>query len=247
MKSDNSVVALVIFFIFGFYLGPLLENSSLGLGVSDFAGAIATLIAAYVGAHSAFYLSQKKKNEDLKNKNIDNANKFLINLYFAVNDLLLIDKNWVASSKNMSPAHRHIFMQATQNHDIDKYDLDLKYIDFLYTPSHMHFILNAGLEIESYKLILKTINARSELKINEVDKILSEKRLIHGVEYQPDLLILLIGQSRSEQLKSLTDSSIELLHETIPSMIKLKDSLRAVFEEIYPDAKFIDFEVPDKY
>lgn len=91
MKNDNVVVGLVIFFIAGFYLGPLLENSDLGLKVSDFAGAIATLIAAYFGARFAFDLNERKKKFEEESKIKNNIHKFLAKFFLVSNDLLQIE------------------------------------------------------------------------------------------------------------------------------------------------------------
>lgn len=138
-----------------------------------------------------------------------------------------------------------MFMIAMQEHDLKRFVLDINSFDFIFDDKRRNIISNIGIEIESYYLILSTLNKRSDLKINVVDQILSERNLINGVAQDPNNLIEIIGQSNNMQLKTLTDAVIDMVDETIPSMLKMKDDLISILKSKYPGVHFMDFDFAD--
>lgn len=243
MKNDNVIVGLVIFFIAGFYLGPLIENSDLGLKVSDFAGALATLIAAYFGARFAFNLNERKKKleEELKIKN--NIHKFLAKLFLVSNDLLQIEKQYLLTAKKYHSAERHLFLMPLNVLDENKYNIDLEDINFIMHPKYFDIFTKIIITIESYKNSKEAINDRSKL-MRQAQLIFDRSGVKQGQPCEAVYLSELIGPSLNEDLKICTDASIEFTESTLKELFEIKEELRNILSKMYPDEKFIDFERP---
>lgn len=242
MKKDEAVVVLSIFGVVFFSIGVLVSSQDIGVKFSDVAGAIATLIAAYAGAHAAFALQQSKAKEELINRNIAGANRLLSNYYFQFNLLLQTKRDWV-SLADASPAP-HIFMPAIGHLDIDKYKINIQDIDFLLDPSSFNIYFNISLEIDRARVAIDMVNKRSEFMVNVIQPTLEMAGIKHGAAHSYRAIENAIGTAKTEILRSYTQAAIKQINEGIESMLDAKKELRAKLIETYPGAHFVDFEKP---
>lgn len=242
MKRDEAVVVISIFGVVFFSIGVMVGSKDIGVKFSDVAGAIATLIAAYAGAHAAFALQKNKAEKEIINKNIAGANRLLSNYYFQFNMLLQTKRDWVSLAENaIAP---HLSLPALGHLEIDKYKINMQDIDFLLNPSAYQIYFDISLEIDRARVAIDTVNKRSELMVNVIQPTLEAAGIKHGGGYDYRQLETVLGTAKTEGLRSYTNAAIKQINEGIESMLEAKKELRAKLIGMYPGAHFVDFGKP---
>lgn len=244
IKNDEFVIGSVLFFIAGFYSWPLLANSNLGLDGSDLTGAIATLIAAYVGAKFAFKLNEKKKEEEFEINNKKSIHKFMMKLFLITNDLLQIEKYYLLTAEKYHPKERHLFLLSPGELLNNKYSFDLNDIDFIMQPKNIDLLTKTVITIDSYRNSIDVINKRTMLH-DEAQIIFNKSGLQQGQLCKAVELEKLIGPLLNENLKIATDASIEFTKKTINDLFEVKNDFLKTVKEIYPSENFIDYKRPE--
>jgi hypothetical protein len=231
----------VALFFLGFAVASFLANNSLPVSVGDIVNPLATLVAAFMGAWTAFRLQSLQKHEEEKKSQIAAGNRALSTLLQQANTLKLFQVDFIEPIR--SDPGRHIAMRPTLPYQEDAMAFDLKSLDYLAHPQHQQTLFDLSIEEERFREALKAINARSRLHFEIVQPMLMAAGIQDGHEYTGEEFRKAIGEFHYLNLLRLTDAVVIHVDRTVESLYSMKDRFRKTLSTQFPDGKFIDFEL----
>lgn len=239
MTAEAEIALMVGFFIGGTAFGMGISEGVIQWDQTVWIGALATLVAAFVGAWSAFKLQDRAKQREERRQNVAAGNRALFNLLRQSNSLKLIQLDFL--DEHRDHPGRHLTMQPVPQQSYDDTKFDLRELSFMAEPKHQNLLFKLTIEEARYAEAIKTMNMQSEFR-TQVQAVIANAGIQHGREYSGDELHTAMGDFAYHNLKSLTDALFFHVDRTIQSGIEVKDELRAALKELYPDAQYLDFE-----
>jgi hypothetical protein len=234
-------ILATLFFIFGAVVALAISHDGGSFPASDLTNALATLIAAFVGAWSAFQLQARDKSEEQRRQRIAAGNRALFTLLQQANTLKLFQMDQVDPVRN-SPG-RLIEMRPLLPYDLGNLSFDLKELDFLANPKYQQVLFELSIEEARFKETLKTINMRSRLHSEYIQPALARAGIESGRTYDGEIFKRALGDYLYTSLESLTDAVVFHVDRTVASLVAMKKKLREVLIEYFPKERFIDFEL----
>lgn len=240
LSAELEVRLLVAFFFVGAVFGVAVSEVNLPIDSSVWFSAAATLVAAFVGAWSAFKLQDRAKNRENTAQNIAAANRALFTLLWQSNSLKLLQRDFLDTYRESPGRHIEIKPLPPQSEANSKFSLED--LSFMAEPKHQNLLFKLLLEEARYGEAVKTVNMRSQL-LTEVQIMIEKRGIMHGGQYSGEELRAAMGDYAYHQLKALTDALYFHVDRTVESTIEAKDELRKALKEIFPNEKFIDYEL----
>ena len=206
----------------------------------DFLPAIATLLAAFLGAWFAFILENRKKERELEDKNIAAGNRALFVLIRQLNVLLVFQKQAIEPVRN----HPGIFiaMEPLLPRTYDSLKFDVDSLSFLLETDYRQVLMEIMIEELSFQETIRAINERSRIHFTQVQPLMEKAGIIEGGEYKNSDFERILGNRLYLHLRRLTDAVVDHVDKTVISLRKMSEELRNVLRKLYPDAKFIQLK-----
>lgn len=242
MKSEQIIVGLSAFGTFCFAIGANINPNSFGFKFSDLIGAIAAVFAAYFGAQAAFSMQERKSARDQLERNVANANRFLQSYYLYFNQVLQLKRDW-SRDLDVLPPDAHFSFSAMLEIRYDEISNELKDLNFINSPDGFRVFNDLAIEINRFKSLIGIINERSLIMKRDVNPILAQNGLGHGVQIPLAALERMIGPDLNQMIKDLTGAGFNQINENIDSMLAAKSALIKRLKEIYPESEFMDFSM----
>ena len=208
--------------------------------MTDILNPLATLIASFGGAWAAFRLQAIEKSRDADRSNIAALNRALMVMMQQVNELKIYQKDHIDPQRN-NPG-RHLAILPTLPLDLESLRFDFKSLDFLSSAAEQQLLFELSIEERRYVESLKSINARSEVILSEVQPVLMAAGFEDSVAYTDAQFIAALGQPVYKKLQRLTDDVIRHVDLASESICLMRDRFRAVALKRYPKAKLVNFE-----
>jgi len=205
--------------------------------------ALATLVAAFVGAWAAYKLEDNKKKREYKEKCLEKANNILFSLYERAKSLRVFQKQSIVPHRN-DPFIMISMMPMLNFSDPDsKFDVDT--LLFLLSTKHSQLMLDLHTEKESFREAFKLIRFRSNLHLKHVQPAMEAGGIQLDVEYTRQQMIDVIGERIFEYLEKSTNEVVKMVDETIVSSEIIKTRLVDALKELFPEQKVLDFGFKD--
>lgn len=238
--SKNEKIVTVA--ILSFMTGSILISFSL-TKIQDknlFLTAITTLVAAFIGAWTAYKLADNKKKREYEQSCIDNANNILFALYERIRALMLVQDQ----SINPHRAHnfRMILIMPTLSLSYPESKLNIESLMFILGTKYKQLILDLQTEKECFNVAFNIIKFRSDLHFHHVQPAMEAGGIQEGGEYTREQLTEVVGERIFSQLERSTNNLIEQVDRTIESGIEAKSRLVKALKELFPDEFILDFE-----
>ncbi len=243
MKGDTQVIAGVTIFFLGVLLGSYVDGQAPSLSVADFMPALVTLFAAYTGVRYAFDLQNKEKNQEDIRKNLLALNSAVVSLSQMHNQLSSYKRQIIDTHRER--ADRSITMRPTvlesQNHlRIDS--TSLSYILDSTKAQALPIAMNAE---SSFFRTIATINERSRIMLDEVHPCLNGAGVREGTAMRLQEVEEILTHGVFVKCGRITDSTIEMVEDSLPALKNAADELAAATKELYPDQSPRSFEAVD--
>lgn len=242
MRAEAEIAILVGFFFGGAAFGAYVSEGDIQMDQATWLSALATLVAAFLGAWSAFKLQDRSRQREERKQNIAAGNRALFNLLRQSNSLKLIQRDYL--DEHRDHPGRHLMIMPLPLQSYEDLNFDLRELAFMAEPKHQDLLFKLTIEEARYAEAIKTMNMQSEFR-SQVRAVLSKAGIKHGEKYSGEDLKVAMGDFAYHQLKSLIDALYFHVDRTIESTIEVKNDLRDALKELYPDAKFLDFEPVD--
>lgn len=237
-KNENVITVAIISFLIGAIAGLFA-----GVKITDtniLLPALATLVAAFLGAWAAYKLEDNKKVREHKEKCLESANKILFALYERTKSLKVFQRDSI--NEHRDNPFKMISMMPLLDFSYPESSFNPETLLFLLETKHSQLMLDLQTEKECFNETFKLIRFRSSLHFNHVQPAIESGGIQEGGEYTRQEMIDVIGERVFAQLERSTDGVIENVDRTIISSEKVKARLVAALKELYPDDKILNYE-----
>lgn len=208
----------------------------------DWLNPTATLFASFAGAWAAFKLQAADKARDLRRANITAANRALLTMMQQANTLKLYQIDQI--NPHREHPGRHFSIQATLPYELEALRFDFGSLGFFDSPKEQQILFELSVEERRFIEALRAINARSELKLMEIDPKLNVAGFLDGGSYGSGDLKAALGQPLYSKLERLTNDVIYHVDRTNDSIVEMKDKFLSAANARYPGTTFVNFELP---
>jgi hypothetical protein len=242
VKGDTEVVVMLCFFFAGFGLATVLTREAVPVTLGDIVNPLATLIAAFMGAWTAFRWQSVAKQEEEQKTMVAAGNRALATLMEQVNTLKLFQVDCMEPMRN-NPG-RHIAMQPLPDYQENMAEFEFKSLNFLLgDPRHHQVLFELSIEDMRFRETLKAINRRSRHHFEVIQPRLAAAGIQEGREYCEKDFKQAIGDFDYIHLQRLTEQVEFHVDRTVDSICSMKGTLRKALLEQLPEGKFLDFEL----
>lgn len=217
--------------------------------INDAITAVATLIAAFVGAKAAFHMQdEKKKNEEIESQ-CSAINHVLYQLFDMWNTLALYKRDVIvpATSQKSIPwlSMTGVF---SSNYEIELSEkiqfLLNSYADNRYY-NHPNLYSKIKIEEKSYNLSIRMINYLHTVIATKLAPELEKHNYHAGIQIiDVNVLYNQLGPVLFHEVDTMTNNVFKIVDENIESIKKIFCEFRSEMTLRFPGIKFIDVPFP---
>lgn len=207
----------------------------------DLTNAVATIASAFIGSLSAFLLATKREERELKKRRAEAGNRALFALGRQLNTLETIKRQFVDPVRQ-DPA-RFLSMRAFMATDQHPHQVDLSSLEYLLETEDREVLFTVLLEQERFETATLALKYRSQLHMDEVQPKLAANGIQSGGLYSLQQIQAALGARLYAMIVEATDIAIKNVDDYIASNIKCSEDLRNALKRVFPQRKFIQFNV----
>lgn len=208
----------------------------------DYLPALATLVAAFLGAGTAFLLQNKVRENEKREKRLTAANMTLYILFERLNTIKLFETDFVQPIRN-NPAQL-IEMRPVLNFQSPKSEFKVEDIAFLFNTKYKALLLDLHEANELYNLTVNAIRERSSIHFEYQSLI--EKA---GYREKQTLTDQDIKTAVGERLYKMLEQSTKIVVVNVDKFLSRNNELRAklikAFSDIFSEEEIFGFELLD--
>jgi hypothetical protein len=205
--------------------------------LSDLAiAAVGAFFGTGAGAFVALYGDRKRRSEQREERHVGAANLAILQLGRACDFLSQYQREVIDPDRN-SPI-RWLLMARKILGVSDSIRVDLETLGYLFKSSDPNVPSAVAIEFERFEATLRLIEQVKNL-LAEAHVRMEERHIIEGATRQE--IEGASGQKIVTQMRTLTDSIIDHVGRSLPSINDTAKRLHAATRELYPDSKVISF------
>lgn len=204
--------------------------------------AVVTLGAAFLGAGYAFRLNDNARARETTRARILSANRAIFVLAHQINTLKGIQKQIIAPHKN-HPS-RSIAMRPQLPLPDNGPSLDIDGLLFLLETEHHALVMELLVEEQRFAGAISSMQERSRLHLEVLQPKLGAAGIEEKVQYSPEHIRNVIGESLALHLERATNEAIEYVEETIDSNLEFQERFHAAMKKLFPGSKIVKYEFP---
>ena len=243
MKGDTEVVLMIVFFFAGAALMAYARELSVIPYLEHVSGALATLVAAFVGAWYAFKL-QAAHLEKVKTKELVSAgNKAIFELGRTFNQFLAIKNQFIEEHRNNPARHILIMPMAGGLHHLQ---LDFDSLAFLFESKDQNLLGRLAMFEQEVASTLSVIEQRSHLHVEVVQPTVEELEKKVGSPMSVAQMDKELGQRNAQTMRILTDLMVEGVDRIVGAAHDHTDEIHRMLKEKFPGHSVIALTVPNK-
>lgn len=209
----------------------------------DYLPALATLVAAFLGAGTAFLLQNKVRENEKREKRLTAANMILYILFERLNCIKLFETDFIRPTRN-NPAQL-IEMRPVFNFQSPKSEFKVEEIAFLFNTKYKTLLLDLHEANESYNVTINAIRERSSLHFEYQSRI--EKA---GYREKKTLTDLDIKTAVGDRLYVMLEQATKIVVANVDNFLSINNKLRAklirAFSDIFSEEEIFGFELLDQ-
>jgi hypothetical protein len=204
--------------------------------MNDFIPSLATLIAAFAGSWSAFYLQDNKERRKEKIQQVSSINQALFSLVRQYQSLENI-KIEIAPFKE--DKLRYINLPALSTNEFQDIKVKVETLNFLLDSTDPNLLMAITLEQDRFEMALKVIQLRSEFHIRELQTALTGTGIENGALLKLGDIRTRLGPRIADILINLTDQLYKHVYESSDSTLATLNRFYAYAKQTFPKEKFI--------
>lgn len=232
MKTDSLIVISIASLFTGVLLGAIFDQKTFESSFNIISPAIATLIAAFLGAGYAFKLQDnERKNRNIKS-NVASGNKAIFSLVRMYNKL----KNFEDQFLNQFKDDKIAFLQMQPTLQLLKYDaiLDIDSLSYLLETEHRNILGEISACISKYQSAIDAINNRSQIHLNHVQPALEQAGFVEGNEFSLQQIKEMLGPRLYASITDGTDQVFDHTLHTLEELEKVSVDLTKALKVMFP-------------
>lgn len=208
--------------------------------IAEFAKFLGTLAAAFFGAFFAFRFNAHQLKESERAKNIAAVNRVLFHLFEQLNTLQLYKRDFLDPVRDHKG--RHIALEAMMPGVLTPVTLRLTEISFLATRKHAQILFDLSVEQSRYDTAMTAVSVFSRIHLDQVQPKMMAMGARQGQTVTNVDVENALGDLLHETIRKAAEQVFYSVDQSVDTLPQVKDRLRAVALEVYPDAEFINFE-----
>lgn len=209
---------------------------------SNLTSAFVTLVAAFLGAWSAFKLEDRSRKRKQVEKNIAAGNRAIFTLLRMFNELFVIQQKVIEPIRGRDS--KSIIMLPLLLRNYEELRFEVNNLAFLLETNHRQVLIELLIEEERFHAAIRVLNERSNLHLREVQPLLEKAGIVEGGEYSKEQIKAALGTRIFPMIQRYTDEAFSHIDKSVGSLLEMSKRLHSAMTKLYPDAKFIRFE-PD--
>ena len=217
--------------------------------MSDLANTITiglvTLLAAFLGAYSAFRLENLARKRREARTKADEGQRAIFTLIKYWNDLAVIREQFFRPHRD-NPA-RAIAVMPVADFKMNELRLNTSGLTFLIDEGEGTLLNQLLVEEDRVCNLDMVIKQRSDLHLNQVQPALFGAGIQEGQGCTRQQVADTLGEPLFQNITRSTDDIYELLDKTLNSIPESIDELRTVLRRLFPSEKFPTFDANPDY
>jgi len=203
---------------------------------SEIFSALITLVSAFGGAWFAFKIQNIHERKVMDDKNRTSINIAQISLMQKYNHLLVIKKNFISPFPNDPLDWINIPALSPREKAAE---IDFSSLSILIDSNNASVISEVLLSNEYYNEIIKSINIRSNIHIEELQPKYGEIRKKYNDQLSEKILLYELGEKTVGALMNATREILKIIPEAIQQIEKTIDLVYKTGKELYPKGKIL--------
>lgn len=228
-------------FILGVGAGLIMQGRHWNVFFTSYFPALATLVAAFLGAKYAFQFQKDKEKEDNKRRNIINGKIAIFNMMQMTSVLRNFQKQVIDPVRDRPTCF--LEMRPTTHLEKNTITLNIETLYFLLDTDDRNLLGELVTEEARYQSALDAINERSRFHEQEVQPVLDRANFVQPGNYSVAQIEQALGNRLYSTLRNATDQVIDHVDSTILSLKLCADKLTASLKTQYPKETIISFEI----
>lgn len=232
MKTDNCFVLSIVIFFVGVLFGTTFFAGYLELKPETFFPALATLIAAFVGAYTAYLLQNEKEKRREVKSNVAQANEVIQ----AIKDNIAVLN--IYTQQKIEPFRNHPYRYLTilpLAFDLKpNVEINVSNLSFLWQKGDAEIPDKLSMAKFNFTMALDTINKRSHFHSNVIQPILDSAEFPQGGNIQSVNVKELLRENNYNNIVDYTNNMIITVDEAIQSLSDAGAELHTKIKKIYP-------------
>lgn len=206
--------------------------------------AIATLVAAFIGAWIAFALESKSRAAEKRERDLDAANRILYVLYERLNTIKLFQIDFVNPTRD-NPAQM-ISMGPVHDFRAPSSEFEANEVSFLFKTSYKPLMLSLHVVNEQFHEAVNAIRVRSHLHLNVYQPLLERAGYQMGQEITNVHIENAIGERNYQMLRQSTEAVVHNVDTFVERGDQLRSKLISAFADLFSENEVFMFELLDE-
>lgn len=205
--------------------------------------ALATVVAAFLGAWYAFKLMDKDHERKKRATAVASGNRAIFTLMRQWNELCLIQRQLIDPMRS-HPA-KFVALLPALPLDYEHLNFNVDSLSFLLDTEYRQCLMDLLIAESQFQTAVRVLNERSRLHWQTVQPLLERAGIIEGGDYTRQQIELALGNRLTVELSGLTDDFIEHVDHAIISLKETSDKLHTALKALYPKEAIINFKALD--
>lgn len=238
-RYDPVVTGIFVGFgtlILWYYSSLAIENKTLPIHFDYMMRFITVLVATLIGAFSAFQFNRHIENEKQSKLLVESLRHTNFLIAVKLNQLRGLKLNYLEPDEQNELRWGVMQACATVN---EKPDIDFGELSFLH-DEYPKLLMELDLAQEGYKLSIQSLNTRSTLHIERLQKAQAEHRKELGAEATYQSLAKHIDGSLLQTMRAATDVCYTIIPKSIKRLINVQKEMLEVANKAFPNIEFFD-------
>lgn len=257
-ENEKIITGLIIAFLLGLGIGLATVFEHINIkdifytlftvfeqqSIKDIIPVLGTLVAAFLGAWTAFLLESRSRKREKREQSLESANKLLYVLYERLNTIKLFQYDFVNPTRD-DPSQM-ISMEPVLDFRTPESELDAQDISFLFQTKYKHLMLTLHVANEQFYETVKAIRHRSDLHLNILQPLLEQAGFRLGNEISSLDIENAVGERNFHMLKQSTEVVVYNVDKFIERGVELKENLIVAFSDVFSEKELFNYILQDE-
>ncbi|ODB82738.1 hypothetical protein A3193_18490 [Candidatus Thiodiazotropha endoloripes] len=232
MKADQSIILSLITFFVGILFGSIFLTGYLEITPEAFYPALTTLVAAFLGAYTAYSLQNEKEKRKEERHNLTQANEVLQAIKDHIAILSIFNEQSIAPFRKHP--YRYLAILPLGFELKPNLEIDVSKLSFLWQKGDVVATDKVCSAKFGFTMALDHINRRSQFYNSDIQPAFDSSDLRHDGKIDATKAKETLGERRYKKIVDHTNNMIDAVDTTIQSLFDARDELRTEINKMYP-------------
>lgn len=200
------------------------------------------LIGTFIGATLAFRMNEEKEKNDVEERKVQAINSALLVILRQHNALAQTKRDLERYPDNINAA---LNMPAFKSPNYDDLIHNVAALEFLINSKDPNIILKLTVEQERFHQAIESMNIRNDFYVGELQREVSAKGM-NKRSFTAEEAEAILGERVFGTAVNSICNAREHIFESCLSLPAIAHELRVIAKELFPERKFLDYEIPEQ-